>query len=131
MITPEELETEAHENALRRQWTINDGRAHDRHIGSWVNIYDVLDKIDHDIPLARTERRVLAKYERKHGKYVKGNDMEIEWNLTSETMQTLLRRLPTGQLDGIIEDMKDDDEPREQIDLIRAIRESDHIQEGW
>lgn len=72
MLTPEELETNAHENALRRQWTINEGRKSNTRVGSWVDIHDVLSKLDDEILLTRTERRVLAKYERKYGAYKKG-----------------------------------------------------------
>jgi hypothetical protein len=65
MTTPEEKEYDAHQRALQRQWTIQDGRKSDKHIGSWVDIRDVLDKVENNTPLTRTERRVLIKYSRE------------------------------------------------------------------
>jgi hypothetical protein len=49
--------------------------------------------------------------------------MEIVWGTQVDALRSLIARIPSGQLDGIIEDMKDDDVDREQIDLIRQLRE--------
>lgn len=49
--------------------------------------------------------------------------MEIQWGIATDTLRALIARIPKGQLAGIVEDMKDDDEPREQINLIRQIQE--------
>ena len=65
MTTPEERADESHERALRRQWTIHEGRKSNKRVGSWVNILDVIAKVENDEPLNRTERRVLAKYRDK------------------------------------------------------------------
>jgi len=49
--------------------------------------------------------------------------MEIVWGAAADALRALITRIPSGQLNGIIEDMKDDDESRDTIDLIRTIRE--------
>jgi hypothetical protein len=49
--------------------------------------------------------------------------MEIQWGMQVDALRALIARIPGGQLNGIIEDMKDEDVPREQIDLIRQLQE--------
>jgi len=58
----------AHENALIRQWTIDEGRTTNPRIGSWVDIYEVLDKVENDKPLTRLERRVLKAHLKREAK---------------------------------------------------------------
>lgn len=49
--------------------------------------------------------------------------MEIQWGTAVDALRSVIALIPNGQLNGIIEDMKDADKPREEIDLISQLRE--------
>jgi hypothetical protein len=57
-----------HENALVRHWTVDEGRTSNPRVGSWVDIYEVLDKVGNDEPLTRLERRVLKAHLKREAK---------------------------------------------------------------
>jgi hypothetical protein len=56
---------DAHEDALIRQWTLEDGRKTSARIGSWVDLDEVLSKVESGETLTRIERRVLQAHIRR------------------------------------------------------------------
>jgi hypothetical protein len=49
---------------------------------------------------------------------------EIVWGTAADALRAVILLIPDGQLNGIIEDLKDEDTPREIIDLIRQTKEN-------
>jgi hypothetical protein len=60
--------SDAHEDALIRQWTIDEGRTGSPRVGSWADINEVLDKVENNEPLTRLERRVLKAHRTREAK---------------------------------------------------------------
>jgi hypothetical protein len=54
---------------------------------------------------------------------------DITWDLTTETIQTILTHLTPTMRDHVLDEMQEQDP--EQYALARKINDSSHQQEGW